>query len=122
MLSLIFTANSYLIVENFKMLKNIEIFSITISKLIENDCELSLSQTASSLQKSTDVVARRCSVRKGVVRNFAKFTGKHMCQSLFFSKVAGGNRMVKHTQTIRRQFAINNYSCFQEHFKPTSHK
>ena len=25
----------------------------------------------------------RCSVRKGVIRNFAKFTGKYMCQSLF---------------------------------------
>ena len=32
---------------------------------------------------------RRCSVRKGVLRNFAKFTGKHLCQSLFFDKVAG---------------------------------
>ena len=27
--------------------------------------------------------------KKGVFRNFAKFTGKHVCQSLFFSKVAG---------------------------------
>ena len=27
---------------------------------------------------------------KGVLRNFAKFTGKHLCQSLFFNKVAGG--------------------------------
>ena len=26
---------------------------------------------------------------KGILRNFAKFTGKHLCQSLFFSKVAG---------------------------------
>ena len=26
--------------------------------------------------------------RKGVLRNFAKFTGKHLCQSLFFNKVA----------------------------------
>ena len=26
---------------------------------------------------------------KGVLRNFAKFTGKHMCQSIFFDKVAG---------------------------------
>ena len=25
---------------------------------------------------------------KGVLRNFAKFTGKHLCQSLFFSNVA----------------------------------
>ena len=28
----------------------------------------------------------RCFVRKGVLRNFAKFTGKHLCQSLFFKK------------------------------------
>ena len=27
--------------------------------------------------------------KKGVLRNFAKFTGKHLCQSLFFDKVAG---------------------------------
>ena len=26
---------------------------------------------------------------KIVLKNFAKFTGKHMCQSLFFNKVAG---------------------------------
>ena len=27
--------------------------------------------------------------RKGVLRNFEKFTGKHLCQSLLFNKVAG---------------------------------
>ena len=32
---------------------------------------------------------RRCSVRKGVLRNFALFTGKYQCQRLFFNKVAG---------------------------------
>ena len=32
---------------------------------------------------------QRCSLRKGVPRNFAKFTGKHLCQSLFYNKVAG---------------------------------
>ena len=32
---------------------------------------------------------QRCSVRKGVLTNFAKFTGKHLCLSLFFNKVAG---------------------------------
>ena len=26
-----------------------------------------------------------CSVKKGVLRNFAKFSGKHLCQSLFFN-------------------------------------
>ena len=29
-----------------------------------------------------------CSFRKGALRNFAKFTGKHLWQSLFFNKVA----------------------------------
>ena len=32
---------------------------------------------------------RRCSVKKGVLTNFAKFTGKDLCQSLFFNKIAG---------------------------------
>ena len=27
-------------------------------------------------------------MKKGVLRNFAKFTGKHLCQSPFFNKVA----------------------------------
>ena len=27
--------------------------------------------------------------KKGVLGNFAKFTGKHLCQSLYFNKVAG---------------------------------
>ena len=31
---------------------------------------------------------------KGVLRNFAKFTGKHLCQSLFFNKVAGGRLQI----------------------------
>ena len=30
---------------------------------------------------------QRCSVIKGVLRNFAKFTGKHLCQGLFFNQV-----------------------------------
>ena len=32
---------------------------------------------------------RRCSVRKGVRRNFSKFTGKQLYLSIFFNKVAG---------------------------------
>ena len=31
----------------------------------------------------------RCSMGKYVLRNFAKFTGKHLCQCRFFNKVAG---------------------------------
>ena len=32
---------------------------------------------------------QRCSIQKGVLRNFTKFAGKHQCQSLFFNEVAG---------------------------------
>ena len=32
---------------------------------------------------------QRSSLRIGVLRNFAKFTGKPLCQSLFLNKVAG---------------------------------
>ena len=32
---------------------------------------------------------RRCSMKKDVLRNFAKFTGKRLYQSLFFNKLAG---------------------------------
>ena len=27
--------------------------------------------------------------KKGVFKNFRKFTGKHLCQGLFFNKIAG---------------------------------
>ena len=36
----------------------------------------------------SEAVVRRYSVKKGVLRNFTKFTGKHLCQSLFFNKAA----------------------------------
>ena len=35
---------------------------------------------------------RRCSVKKGVLRNFAKFTGKHPCQSLFLIKLQASGK------------------------------
>ena len=31
---------------------------------------------------------QRCSVKNGVLRNFAKFAGKHLCQRLFLNKLA----------------------------------
>ena len=37
---------------------------------------------------SSEAVARRCSVKKVALGNFTKFIGKHLCQSLFFNKVA----------------------------------
>ena len=32
---------------------------------------------------------RKCSISKGILRNFAKFTGKYLRQGLFLNKVAG---------------------------------
>ena len=31
---------------------------------------------------------QKCCVKKGVLRNFPKFTGKHLCRSLFLNNVA----------------------------------
>ena len=39
------------------------------------------------LSSFPETVARRCSVTKRVHRNFATFTGKHLCQSLSFHRV-----------------------------------
>ena len=36
-----------------------------------------------------EALVQRCSVKKSVLRNFAKFTEKHLRQSLSFDKVAG---------------------------------
>ena len=52
---------------------------------------------------------RRCSVKKGVPRNFAKFTGKYLCQSLFFKKVAG---LSQATLSKKRLW----HRCFTVHF------
>ena len=41
------------------------------------------------ISSGPEAVTRKCSIKKGVLRNFAEFTGKHLCQSLFFNKVAG---------------------------------
>ena len=35
-----------------------------------------------------EAAIQRCSIKKGVLENFAKFTEKHLCQSLFFNKFA----------------------------------
>ena len=34
----------------------------------------------------TVAVVQRCSLKKGALKNFKKFTGKHLCQSLFLFK------------------------------------
>ena len=46
---------------------------------------------------------RRCSIRKGVLRYFTKFTGKHLCQSIFINKVAGLDDCFCRAHTKNRQ-------------------
>ena len=38
---------------------------------------------------TTRISHQRCSMKRGVLKNFAKFTRKHLCLSLLFNKVAG---------------------------------
>ena len=45
---------------------------------------------------------RRWSIRKGIIRNFGKFTGKILRQSLFFNKVAGCKK-----KTLARCLPVN---------------
>ena len=48
---------------------------------------------------------QRCSIKKGVLKNFAKFTGKQLCQGLFFNKVAACNVFKK--RLWHRYFPVN---------------
>ena len=46
--------------------------------------------------------------KKGVIRNFAKFTGKHLCQRVLFDKVAGLRTAPLLKRTVRhRSFPVN---------------
>ena len=41
----------------------------------------------SFIELGSEAVVQRCSVTKDVLRNFAKLTGKHICQSIFLMKL-----------------------------------
>ena len=58
--------------------------------------------------------------KKDVLRNFAKFTGKHLCQSLFFNKVAGQACNFIKKETLAQMFScefceISQNTFFIEH-------
>ena len=55
---------------------------------------------------------QRCSVKKGVPRNFAKFTGKHLCRRLFFNKVAGLGFATLLTKNFWYRFFPVNFAKF----------
>ena len=45
--------------------------------------------------------------KKDILRNFTKFTGKHVCQSLFFNKVAG----LSACNFIKKETLAQVFSC-----------
>ena len=62
---------------------------VTNKKIKLNGGKVKLLTLQASLHYADRSSHRWYSVRKGVLRNFAKSTKKHQCQSLFFNKVAG---------------------------------
>ena len=42
-----------------------------------------------NLLRTTRNSHQKCSLKQGVLKNFTKFAGKHLCQNLFFYKVVG---------------------------------
>ena len=67
----------------------------------------------SSFRKFPHVIERSHTLtdafcKKGALRNFVKFTGKHLCQSLFFDKVAGLRPATLLKKNLwRRWFPVN---------------
>ena len=56
------------------------------------------------------------SIKKGVLKRFAKSTGKHLCQSLFFNKVAG----LRPSTLLKKEALAQVFSCeFCKIFKNT---
>ena len=66
---------------------------------------------------------RRCSVKKGVLKNFTNFTRKHQCWSPFFNKVAGAYDFIKKetpTQVFSCEICeIFKNTYFEEHLRTT---
>ena len=52
--------------------------------------------------------------KKGVLRNFTKFTGKHLCQSLFFNKVAGEACNFIKKETLAQVFSCEFCEAFDK--------
>ena len=70
------------------------------------------------MQKQSPEVFRK----KSVLRNFAKFTEKHLCQSLFFNKVAGLRQLCQTlAQVICCEFCeMFKNTFFTEHLRTTA--
>ena len=58
------------------------------------------------------------SYKKGVLKNFAKFTGKHLCQSLFFNKFLRTPFLTERLQNAKRRTQNATDGCFCSSFEP----
>ena len=63
---------------------------------------------------------RTCSVRKDVLRTLAKFTGKHLCQSLFLIKIQASGLQLYQKENLAQVFScefcqISKNTFFTEH-------
>ena len=58
---------------------------------------------------------KKCSVKKGVLKNFAKFSGQHLCQSLFFHKVSGPSTFLQ-KETLAKVFSCEFFEIFKNTF------
>ena len=67
--------------------------------ITETNEELDLAAESGDLSYTQDTEASSC--KKGIFRNFAKFIGKHMCQSLVFNIFAGWGEISKKTFSYR---------------------
>ena len=67
-------------IRSFLLLDDLDVWKISLHWFSR------LRSTAGKFKKQKQVF-----FKKGVFRNFEKFTGKHLCQSLFFNKVVGLN-------------------------------
>ena len=63
-----------------------------------------LKYTGSNISKKSRSSRPEVFCKKGVRRNFVKFSGKHLCHSLFFNKVVGLSNPIEH-------FFADKYSC-----------
>ena len=54
--------------------------------------------------------------KKSVLRDFTKFTGKHLCQSLSFNKVAGLSSATFLKKRLAQVFSCEFYEIFKNNF------
>ena len=77
--------------------------------LLDTERDVDLNELILILINNLRSSPRRCSLRKGVLRNFAKFRGKHLCQSLFFNKIIG--LMPQVCNFIQKETMAQVFSC-----------